>query len=122
MIIISAPMRITRGEPYSWTATVVGQDWTGYTGTVTFRRNSTLPRTIDASGLVGEETDTILTATVTGDAAGVISFSLTAADTLLFPALDRMGWFAQAKAEINMTDGSDVQKFQLRVSTAESFG
>jgi hypothetical protein len=121
MNIISAPMRITRGEPFSWTATVVGQDWTGYTGTVTFRRNGVRKMLTPDYGFMSTETDPILTETVTGDAAGVLSFSLTAAQTDLFPALNRIGWFAQAKAEISMTDGSDVQKYQLRVSTAESF-
>lgn len=119
MIIISAPMRISRGEPYAWTATVVGQDWTGYTGLVTFRRNNRLPRATD--DVWDEASDVILTETVTGDAVGVLSFSLTAAETLLFPALERMGWFAQGKAEINMTNGTDVQKFQIRVSTADTF-
>lgn len=119
MIIISAPMRISRGEPYSWTATVVGQNWTGYTGLVTFRRTYSLPRSVD--DVWDEANDVILTEAVTGDAVGVIAFNLTAAETLLFPALGRMGWFTQAKAEINMTNGTDVHKFQVRVSTADTF-
>ena len=113
-------MRITRGEPFAWTATVTGQDWTGYTGTVTFRRNR-LRRLLPDYGFLNAETDPILQTAVTGNASGVLSFSLTAAQTDLFPALNRMGWFAQARAEISMTNGTDVQKFQLRVSVAESF-
>ena len=119
MIIISAPMRITRGEPFNWTATVVGQDWTGYTGTVTFRRN--VRRRMTVPEFYPDEADPILVKTVAGTALGVLSFSLTAADTDLFPALERMGWFAQGKAEISMTNGTDVQKFQVRVSVAESY-
>lgn len=72
-------------------------------------------------GFMYSEADPILTATVTGSALGVLSFSLTAAQTDLFPALNRIGWFAQAKAEISMTNGSDVQKYQMRVSVADSF-
>ena len=142
MNIIDAPMRITRGEPFSWSATVTGQDWTGYTGTVTFRSNRPVRRMLTPDyGFTAEadpiltatvrmltpdygftaEADPILTATVTGSALGVLSFSLTAAETDLFPALDRMGWFAQAKAEISMTDGTDVAKYQTRVSTAQAF-
>ncbi len=114
-------MRITRGEPFSWSATVVGQDWTGYTGTITFRSNSKRRMLTPDYGFTTIEQDPILTETVTGNGSGVLSFSLTAAQTDLFPTLDRIGWFSQAKAEISMTDGTDVQKFQVRVSTAESF-
>ena len=121
MNIIDAPMRITRGEGFSWSATVTGQDWTGYTGTVTFRSNRPVRRMLTPDYGFTAEADPILTATVTGSALGVLSFSLTAAETDLFPALDRMGWFAQAKAEISMTDGTDVAKYQTRVSTAQAF-
>ena len=121
MNIIDAPMRITRGEPFSWSATVTGQDWTGYTGTVTFRSNRPVRRMLTPDYGFTAEADPILTAVVTGSALGVLSFSLTAAETDLFPALDRMGWFAQAKAEISMTDGTDVAKYQTRVSTAQAF-
>lgn len=121
MNIIDAPARITRGEPFAWSATIIGQDWTGWTGTVTFRRNRARRMLTPDYGFLANETDPILQATVTGNASGVLSFSLTAAQTDLFPALDRMGWFAQAKAEISMTDGSDVRKYQFRVSTAEAF-
>lgn len=120
MIIISAPMRITRGEGFSWTAIVIGQNWTGYTGTVTFRRNR-LRRLLPEYAFLNTETDPILVVPVTGNASGTLSFNLTASQTDLFPALDRMGWFAQAKAEISMTNGTDVQKFQTRVSVAESY-
>ena len=121
MNIIDAPMRITRGEPFSWSATVTGQDWTGYTGTVTFRSNRPVRRMLTPDYGFTAEADPILTAVVTGSALGVLSFSLTAAETDLFPGLDRMGWFAQAKAEISMTDGTDVAKYQTRVSTAQAF-
>lgn len=121
MNIISAPARITRGEPFAWSATVIGQDWTGWTGTVTFRRNRLRRMLTPDYGFTEADADPILTAAVTGNASGVLSFSLTASQTDLFPALDRMGWFAQAKAEISMTDGADVRKYQFRVSTAEAF-
>jgi hypothetical protein len=121
MNIVSAPMRVTRGEPVSWAATVTGQDWTGYTGTVTFRRNRVLRAFQPDYGIYTTESDPIVTATVTGNGAGVMSFSLTAAETDLFPSLPRIGWFSQAKAEIEMTDGSDVQKFQIRVSVADAW-
>lgn len=121
MNIIDAPMRITRGEPFAWTATVLGQNWTGYTGTVTFRRNRVRRMIVPDYGFLTGEADPILTVPVTGSALGVLSFNLTAAQTDLFPALNRIGWFAQAKAEISMTNGTDVQKFQTRVSVAESF-
>lgn len=121
MNIISAPARITRGEPFAWSATVVGQDWTGWTGTVTFRRNRVRRMLTPDYGFLASESDPILTETVTGTALGVIAFDLTATQTDLFPALDRMGWFANARAEINMTDGTDVKKYQFRVSTAQAF-
>ncbi|MCV5968547.1 hypothetical protein, partial [Lactococcus petauri] len=72
-------------------------------------------------GFLASESDPILTETVTGTALGVIAFDLTATQTDLFPALDRMGWFANARAEISMTDGTDVKKYQFRVSTAQAF-
>lgn len=120
MNIIDAPARITRGEPFAWSATVIGQDWTGWTGTVTFRRNRQRRMTTPDYGFLAAEADPILTQTVAGDADGLFSFNLTAAETDLFPALDRMGWFAQAKAEVSMTNGTDVRKYQFRVSVAES--
>lgn len=121
MNIISAPARITRGEPFAWSATVVGQDWTGWTGTVTFRRTRARRMLTPDYGFLASESDPILTETVTGTALGVIAFDLTATQTDLFPALDRMGWFANARAEISMTDGTDVKKYQFRVSTAQAF-
>lgn len=112
------PIKITRGEPFAYAATVVGQDWTGWTGTVIFRRNRQIYRV--HYEILGNEVDPILTETVTGDAAGEVQFSLTATQTLLFPALQRIGFFAQGKFEISMTNGADVQKFQGRFSTAET--
>ena len=121
MNIISAPARITRGEPFAWSATVVGQDWTGWTGTVTFRRNLVRRMLTPDYGFLTAESDPIVTEVVTGDALGELSFALTTTQTDLFPALDRIGWFANARAEVSMTDGTDVKKYQFRVSTAQAF-
>jgi hypothetical protein len=120
MNVIDAPARITRGEAFAWSATVIGQDWTGWTGTVTFRRNRQRRMTTPGYGFLAGEADPFLTEAVTGNAAGLLSFNLTAAETDLFPALNRMGWFAQAKAEVSMTNGTDVRKYQFRVSVADS--
>jgi hypothetical protein len=111
-------MQISQGEPFAYSHTITGQDWTGYTGTVAFK---SAPK---AQWLRGNEwpfvdtAEPFATATVTGDAGGVLSFSLTAAQTGDFPALPRLGFYRQAVAEIEMTNGADVQIFQATVSVA----
>lgn len=112
------PMKISQGEPFAYDVTVTGQDWTGYTGTATFK---TTPKATWRRGTEWPYTDTqepFLTVTATGDAAGLVQFGLTATETMTFPALPRLGFFRQAVCEISMTDGTDVQKFQATVSVA----
>lgn len=108
-------MKIAQGEPFAYDLTVSGQDWTGWTGTATFKASvkATYRRTPDRI-----EQEPIITATVTPGALGLLEFSLTAAETADFPALERVGYFRQAICEIAMTGGSDVQKFQAPVLVA----
>ncbi len=110
------PMKIAQGEPYGYDFTVEGQDWTGYAGTATFKRSL---KAVNGSRwwITGAE-EPILTASVTADATGLIQIGLSAAETALFPALDRQGYFRQAVCQVTMTSGADVQTFQARVLVA----
>lgn len=106
-MIYLPPMAITQGEPFSYSATVVGQDWTGYTGTVTIKR-ALRART------------TLLTRPITADSTGVLLFSLTAEDTARLPSLPRQGYLCRAVAEIAMENAGigDVQLYQAPVLIA----
>ncbi len=115
MTVFLPPMKVSQGESFAYEATVTGQNWTGFTGTATFKsRPKALYRIQD--GETVEEP--IVTATVTGDASGVLTFNLTATETALFPALPRVGYFHRAVCEVSMADGADVLKYQARVSVA----
>mgnify|MGYP003402772226 CR=1 FL=1 len=111
------PMKIAQGEPWGYDFTVEGQSWEGYTGTATFKRSV---KAITGSNWYDDAVEPIVTVDVVSDAAGLIQIALTPAQTALFPALDRQGYFRQAMCEVNMTDGADVQKFQARVMVAAS--
>lgn len=111
------PMKIAQGEPFGYDFTVSGQNWTGYTGTATFKR--TLKAVTGSNLLTGEE-EPIVTVSVTANAAGLVQIGLTAAQTALFPALDRQGYFRQAVCQVSLTNGTDVQRFQARVLVAAS--
>jgi len=111
------PIRLSQGEAFTYAATVVGQDWTGYTGTATFKaRPKAQWRIVD--GIAVQEP--IVAVPVTGNALGVLTFTLTPAQTATFPALERIGYFHRAVCEISMSNGSDVRKYQARVSVAGS--
>jgi hypothetical protein len=111
-------MKIAQGETFGYDVTVVGQNWTGYTGTATFKRAPQAPAR--RYWWWDQQNEPIVTVTATGDAAGLIQFGMTAAQTALLPALPRLGYFRQAVCEIAMTNAStgDVQRFQARVSVA----
>lgn len=120
-MIISPPVKVAQGEPFAYSARVDGQSWVGYTGSVIFRakKKRRWPRLYwDYSNL--NSNDPLLTLTVTGDVTGLMQFSMTAAQSLLLPALPRRGYFATANFEITMTSGADVKKYQGSVSVAES--
>lgn len=117
-MIYLPPAKITQGEPFAYSATLQGQSWTGYTGSVIFKRNYPVLRKYSDYGLTLEGNDPFLTVTVTGNSGGLMQFSLTIAQTLLFPALPRPRFFATARGQITMTNGSDAQKFQLPISVA----
>lgn len=110
------PMKIAQGEPYGYDFTVQGQDWTGYTGTATFKRS--LKAVTGSYWWVTAEQEPIVTVDVTADSTGLIQIGLTAAQTADFPALDRQGYFRQAVCQVTMTSGADVQTFQARVLVA----
>lgn len=103
-MILLPPVKITQGEPFTSSFTVTGQSWTGYTGTVSYK---TKP---------GGET--IFDDTVTGNAMGEVTFSLTAAETLLFPALPVIGYRVTAVGQITMASAGDTQVFQFNVAVA----
>ncbi len=107
--------KIAQGEPFASDITVTGQDWTGYTGTASYK---TAMQATGRMAREGEEQEPFLRVPVTADSAGLIQYSLTAAQTATFPALPRIGYFRQAVCEIVMTNGADVQRFQAPVSVA----
>ena len=111
------PMKIAQGEPFAYAATVVGQDWTGYTGTATFKTAPKAQWTRGNEWPFDSKQEPFLTVTATGNAGGVMQFALTAEQTGEFPALPRLGFYRQAVCQIEMTDGTDVQMFQATVST-----
>jgi hypothetical protein len=113
-------MKISQGEPFAYDVTVTGQDWTGYTGTVTFKTHPKANWRRATEWPFSETQEPFLTVTATGNAAGLVQFGLTAAQTDLFPALPRVGFFRQAVCQIEMTNAStgDVQIFQATVSVA----
>ncbi len=100
-----SPIRIAIGEPFAFSFTVTGQDWTGYTGSVLFKRRPA-------------DEDALLEVAATGASNGVVTFALTAADTLNLPALDRRGFYAQGVYQVRLTNGSDVQTYQHDFGTA----
>lgn len=112
------PMKIAQGEGFGYDFTVEGVDWTGYTGTATFKRS--VKAVTGSNWWSDEQVEPIVTVDVVSDAAGLIQIALTPAQTALFPALDRQGYFRQAVCEVSMTNGTDVQKFQARVMVAAS--
>lgn len=99
-------IKVTQGEPFSSSFTVTGQNWTGYTGAVTYKK---APQ--------GEE---ILVDPATGSALGVVSFALTAAETDMLPAFPVIGYRKVGVYQVRMTSVSDVQTFQgdLHVASA----
>lgn len=90
-------IKVTQGEAFSSSFTLEGQDWTGYTGAVTYK---TAP-----------QGDLILETTCSGDALGEVTFSLTAAQTAEFPALAVVGFRRVGVYQVRMT-GADVFTFQ----------
>ncbi len=101
-------IKVVQGEPFASSFTLTGQDWTGYTGTVSYKK---APQ--------GEE---ILETDATGDALGEVTFDLTAAETDAFPAFPVIGYRKVGVYQIRMTQASpeDVQTFQgdLHVASA----
>ena len=117
-MIYLPPAKITQGEPFAYSATLQGQSWVGYTGSIIFKRNAPLSRRYVDYGLLTDGNDPFLTVTVTGNSVGLMQFALTIAQTALFPALPRPRFFATARGEITMKSGADAQKFQLPISVA----
>jgi hypothetical protein len=117
-MILLPNMRIGQGEPFAYAATVQGQDWTGYTGTATFKASPKAKWRVSTDWPWGYTQEPFLTATVTGQNDGQIDFALTSTETDLFPALPRLGYRRQAVCEIAMTNGADTQRFQAWVSVA----
>jgi hypothetical protein len=111
-------MKISQGEPFAYDVTVTGQDWTGYTGTATFKAAPKAQWIRNNNWPFADAAEPFLTVEAIGDAAGLVQFGLSATDTDKFPALPRLGFFRQAVCEIAMTNAStgDVQRFQATVS------
>jgi hypothetical protein len=109
------PIKIAQGEPFAYDVTVVGQDWTGWTGTATFK---TKPQAQWRTVLADYVQEPILQVEALGDAGGLLQVGLSAAQTDLLPALPRLGYFRTCVMEISMTDGTDVKKYQANVSVA----
>lgn len=117
MTIQLPPMQIAQGEPFAYQATVTSQNWTGYTGTATFKaRPKTTWKLVDGDTVE----DPIIAVAVTGNTVGLLQFALTAAEASTFPALDRLGYRHSAVCEIAMVNAStgDAKRYQARVSVA----
>ncbi len=91
-------IKVTQGEAFSSSFTLQGQDWTGFTGAVTYKQ---APQ--------GTE---ILETTCSGDALGEVTFSLTAAETAEFPAQAKVGFRKVGLYQVRMTNGADTFTFQ----------
>lgn len=118
MTVRLPPMKIAQGEAFAYSRIIPGRNFTGYTGAVTFKSSPKANWRTATDWPFSEVQEPFLTATVAGDAAGVLTFNLTAAQTGTFPSLDRLGYFKQAVAEITMTNGADVQIYQATVSVS----
>jgi hypothetical protein len=105
-MILLTPIKIAVGEPFSFAFTVTGQDWTGYTGTVLYKK--------------APQGDLILEDTCTGDALGEVTFALTAAETALVPAFDVLGYRKTGVYQVRLVNGADVQTFQGDMLTASA--
>jgi hypothetical protein len=101
------PLRIAIGEPFAFEFTVLGQDWTGYSGTATFKATA-------------KDEDAFVTVAATGNSAGLVQIALTADQTLLLPSLPRLGYFRQGVYQVRMAGAGDVQTFQGNFGTAAS--
>lgn len=104
-MIYLPPQKIAQGEPFHYDFTVIGQDWTGYTGTATYK-------------VVPGDTEALLSVPVTANAGGMVQIDLTAEQTRLLPALPRIGFYHRAICEVALGNGTDAQTFQMRVSVA----
>lgn len=91
-------IKITQGEPFASAFMVIGQDWTGYTGTVAYRK--------------APQGDDILDTAATGEADGDVLFALTAEQTADFPALPVIGHRKVGVYQVTMSNGADVRTFQ----------
>ena len=91
-------IKVTQGEPFGSSFTLQGQDWTGYTGTVTYK---TMPQ--------GE---LILETACSGDALGEVPFAVTALQSAEFPALARLRFLKVGVYQIRMSNGVDARTFQ----------
>lgn len=91
-------IKITQGEAFSSSFTLTGQDWTGYTGAVTYKK--------------APQGDEILETTAAGDALGEVTFSLTAAETDAFPAFAVIGYRKVGVYQVRLSNGVDTQTFQ----------
>lgn len=112
------PMKIAQGEPFGYDFTVEGKNWTGYTGTATFKRS--LKAVAGVNWWLTTQEEPIVTVSVVADATGLVQIALTKTQTADFPTLDRQGYFRQAVCQVTMTSGADVQTFQARVLVAAS--
>jgi hypothetical protein len=101
-------IKLTQGEVFTSTFTVVGQDWTGYTGEVVYKKSP--------------QGEAIFNDTATGNASGVVSFGMTAEETALFPAFPVLGYRKVGVYQVTMTRFSprDVRRYQgdLHVASA----
>jgi hypothetical protein len=103
-MILLPPLEIQQGLPfafsYVWSVNDVPVNMsTGWTGTVTFKRQ------------VGDQ-NTLLTVTPTLGAAGQIEFALTAAQTRELPALDKRGPFVTCLFQIAVSNATTGEVFQ----------
>lgn len=116
-------VQITQDAPFSDEFTLRGQVLTGWTGEAKFKRRYPLNGLRDYYWQIEEPGQVFLTlpVTVTVDGGNTV-VSLDIADTGMFPAIDRKGFFVTAACEVRLVgpDGSQ-QVFQRTVAVAGAF-
>jgi hypothetical protein len=96
--------RITQGVAATYTYRWTGKNLTGHTGAAAIK---------DEFG-----GDLIDTATCILTALGDITFSVTAAESLLFPALEKSGYFPTAVMQLTVSGPTNNEVFQGVVAVA----
>lgn len=100
------PFKITQGQAATYTMTWTGQDLSAATGSVDFHAKY-------------QDMTSLFTVTPTMDADGLVTISVTAAQSALLPALPRRGFYHVGFFEI-VIDGPEDEVFQGELHVASA--